>query len=156
MARAIPKKSSNKATQKTPPQRVMCSFSFIIGTTSEALQKAGIPNKQIRWDASKIKTLLIKHNGMTLKTVREIPELLEHPIAVIDSKQNKNSRIVMGDLHDNNGKIVTVVLLLTPTGRKGNQLDIIKVSSAQGRGHIESLFKNEDGSDVPVRYVDKK
>ena len=36
------------------------------------------------------------------------------------------------------------------------QLDIIKVSSAQGRGRIESLFKNEDGSDVPVRYVDKK
>ena len=131
-------------------------FSFVIGTTSEALLEAGIPDKQIRWDSSKIKALLNKHNGMTIETVREIPELLEHPVVVIDSKNNKNSRIVMGDLHDKNGKIVTTVLLLTPTSRKGNQLDIIKVSSAQGRGHIESLFKNEDGSNVPVRFVDKK
>ena len=44
---------------------------------------------------------------------------------------------------DENGKIVTVVLLLTPTSKKGNQLDVIKVSSAQGRGHIESLFKQK-------------
>ena len=131
-------------------------FSFVIGKTSDALKQAKIPDKQIRWDASKIKTLLDKHNGMTIDTIREIPELLENPVVVIDSKQDKNSKIVMGELHDNNGKLVTVVLLLTPTSKKGNQLDVIKVSSAQGRGHIESLFKNEDGSKVPVRYVDKK
>ena len=62
----------------------------------------------------------------------------------------------MGDLHDANGKLVTVVLLLTPTSRKGNQLDVIKVSSAQGRSHIETLFRNKDGSNVKVRFVDKK
>ena len=131
-------------------------FSFVLGTTSDALKQAKVPDKQIRWDASKIKTLLNKHNGMSIETIKQIPELLENPIVVIDSKQDVNSRIVMGDLHDDNGKLVTVVLLLTPTSKKGNQLDIIKVSSAQGRGHIESLFRNEDGSDVTVRFVDKK
>ncbi len=39
---------------------------------------------------------------------------------------------------------------------QGNVLDVIKIASAQGRGHIQSLFKYEDGTDVPVRYVDKK
>ena len=131
-------------------------FSFVVGETSDALQKAGIPKKQIRWDASKIKTLLEKHNGMTIETIKQIPELLEHPIIVIDSKKGANSKIVMGDLYDEHGKIVTAVLLLTPTSKKGNVLDIVKISSAEGRSHIKSLFTAEDGTPIPVRYVDKK
>ncbi len=131
-------------------------FSFVVGETSEALQEAGIPKKQIRWDASKIVALLNKHNGMTIDTIKQIPELLEHPIIVVDSKKDVNSKIVMGDLYDANGKIVTAVLLLTPTSKKGNVLDLIKISSAEGRGHIKSLFTYEDGSNVPVRYINKK
>ena len=131
-------------------------FSFVVGETSEALQKAGIPRKQIRWDASKITTLLKKHSGMTRETVKGIPELLENPVIVIDSKKGDNSKIVMGELYDENGKIVTAVLLLTPTSKKGNVLDLVKISSAEGRSHISSLFMKEDGTPVTVRYVDRK
>lgn len=131
-------------------------FSFVVGETSLALQKAGIPQKQIRWDASKIVKLLSKHGGMTIDTIKQVPHLLENPIIVVDSKQGSNSKIVMGDLYDANGKIVTAVLLLTPTSRKGNVLDLIKLSSVEGRGHIKSLFTYEDGTNVPIRYVDKK
>ncbi len=131
-------------------------FSFVVGNTSKVLKEAGISDKQIRLDATKVKALLEKHSGMTIETISQIPELLEKPIFVIDSKSNENAKIVMGDLYDENGKIVTVVLLLTPTSKKGNQLDIIKISSAEGRSHIESLFKNTDGSNVTVRYMDKK
>ncbi len=131
-------------------------FAFVVGDTSEALQKAGIPRKQIRWDASKIATLLKKHSGMTRETVKGIPELLENPVIVIDSKKGDNSKIVMGELYDENGKIVTAVLLLTPTSKKGNVLDLVKISSAEGRSHIGSLFKKEDGTPVTIRYVDKK
>lgn len=131
-------------------------FSFVVGETSDALQEAGIPKKQIRWDASKIKTLLGKHNGMTIETVKQIPELLENPIIVIDSKKGSNSKIVMGDLYDEHGNVVTAVILLTPTSKKGNVLDILKISSAEGRGHIKSLFTHEDGTPVAVRFVDKK
>lgn len=131
-------------------------FSFVIGETSEALQKAGVPKKEIRWDASKIATLLKKHNGMTTDTLKQIPILLENPIIVIDSKKGENSKIVMGDLYDSHGNIVTAVLLLTPTSKKGSVLNLIKISSAEGRGHIRSLFIHDDGTLVPVRYVDKK
>ena len=136
--------------------RETTGFSFVVGETSEALQIAKVPKKQIRMDSSKIKALLEKHGGMTAEIIKEIPELLENPIVVIDSKKDDNSRIVMGDLYDANGKMVTVVLLLTPTSRKGNVLDIIKISSAEGRGHIQSLFYKDDKSPVTVRYVDKK
>ncbi len=131
-------------------------FSFVVGETSAALQEAGVPKKQIRWDASKIKTLLGKHIGMTLETVKQIPELMERPIVVIDSKKGSNSKIVMGDLYDEHGHIVTAVVLLTPTSKKGNVLEVLKISSAEGRSHINSLFVYEDGTPVAVRYVDKK
>lgn len=131
-------------------------FSFVLGNTSTALQRAGIPNKQIRMDATKISRILSDHSGMSIDTISQIPELLENPVVVLDSKSNSQARIVMGDLYDSNGKVVTTVLLLTPTSKKGNQLDIIKVSSAQGRSHIESLFLNEDGTSVNLRYVNKK
>ena len=136
--------------------RKTIGFSFVMGETSEALQKAGIPKKEIRWDASKISTLLKKHNGMSIDIVKQVPKLLENPIVVIDSKKGENSKIVMGDLYDIHGNIVTAVLLLTPTSKKGTVLNLIKISSAEGRGHIKSLFTKDDGSAVPVRYIDKK
>ena len=131
-------------------------FSFVVGETSNALQEAGIPKRQIRWDASKIATLLNKHKGMSIDVIKQIPQLLELPVIVIDSKKGPNAKIVMGDLYDSNNKVVTAVLLLTPTSKKGNVLELIKISSAEGRGHIKSLFTYDDGTSVPVRYVDKK
>ena len=131
-------------------------FSFVVGETSTALQEAGIPKRQIRWDASKIAALLNKHQGMSIEVIKQIPQLLESPVIVVDSKKNPNAKIVMGDLYDANNKIVTAVLLLTPTSKKGNVLQLIKISSAEGRGHIKSLFTYDDGTAVPIRYVDKK
>ena len=131
-------------------------FSFVLGNTSEALLSAGIPKKQIKLDASKLKKTIEKHTGMTIEVFKQLPQLLENPIVVIDSKQDSNSKIIMGDLYDANGKVVTAVLKLNPSSRKGNILDIIKVSSAEGRSHINSLFQYDDGTTVPIRYKDEK
>lgn len=131
-------------------------FAFVIGRVSKPLLEAGIPNKQIRIDASKVKKTIDKHSGMTMEQFKTIPQLLEEPIFVIESKSDTDSKVVMGDLYDANGKIVTVVLKLSPSSRKGNILDVLKISSAEGRSHINSLFRYEDGTPVKVLYEDKK
>ena len=130
-------------------------FSFVIGTTSKVLQSAGIPNTQIRFDSSKIIKTLNAHKDITIDVIKKIPELLENPIIVCDSKSDVNPKIVLGELYSENDKIVTVVLKLKPSSKKGNELDIIKISSVEGRSHIQSLFKNSDGSYVTIRYTDK-
>lgn len=131
-------------------------FSFVIGKVSKPLLDAGIPNKQIRIDASKIKKTIAKRAGMTMEQFKSIPELLEAPIFIIESKKDADSRVIMGDLYDNNGKVVTVVLKLSPSSRKGNMLDVLKVSSAEGRSHISSLFRYDDGMPVRILYEDTK
>lgn len=131
-------------------------FTFVVGNTSLPLQEAGVPNKQIRMDATKVKTLIEKHEGMDIDVIAGIPELLETPILVVDSKKNANSKLIFGDLYDKKNRPVTVVLLLTPTSKSGNQLDVIKISSAQGRGNTQGLLRHEDGTPVVVRYIDEK
>ncbi len=131
-------------------------FSFNFGYVSDVLKQAGIPDKQIRMDSTKVLKTLRDHPEMTRETIKGLYDLLQDPVVVVDSKSNENARIVMGDLYDEKGKVVTAVLLLTPTTRNDTSLDIIKVMSAEGRSHIQSLFydgKNEKY--IPVRYVNK-
>lgn len=126
-------------------------FSFIVGDTSEALQKAGLPKKQIRWDATKIVDTLNKHDsGMDISVIRNVPSVLENPIIVVDSKTVEGRKVVLGEVYDKNNKLVVVALELNPTSRSGktSYTDIIKIASSQGRSHIQSLLDGE------IRYVD--
>ncbi len=131
-------------------------FSFNFGKPSQVLLDAQIPNKEIRLDATKLLKTLRDHEGITKDTIKGVYDLLQNPIIVIDSKTDDESRIIMGDLKDSFGKTVTTVLLLDPKSNKGNLLDIIKISSIEGRSHISSLFLKDNGELVHVRYADKK
>ncbi len=131
-------------------------FSFNFGKPSNELLRAGIPNYEIRLDATKLKSTLNKHPGLTINEIKNSFETIMNPILVIDSKSNENAKIVLGDLYDIYDKLITVVLLIAPINRKHNRLDIIKISSIQGRSHIYSLFKYANGENVPIRYIDEK
>lgn len=123
--------------------RKTVGFSFIIGNTSDALIKAGVPQKQIRIDATKVKKILEKHSGMDMNIIKGIPELLENPIIVANSNTVENRKVVLGELYDNNNKLVIVALELNPRSKNGNTItNIIKIATAQGRSHIQSLLKN--------------
>ena len=126
-------------------------FSFIVGEPSEAIQMAGVPKKQIRWDATKIKNTLSKHDsGMDIDVIKRVPEILESPIVVVDSKTVEGRKVVLGEVYDNNEKIVVVALELNPSSNSGKTqfTDIIKIATSQGRSHIQSLL------DGKICYVD--
>lgn len=125
-------------------------FSFVVGNTSDALKQAGVPVKQIRWDATKLKKTLNKHvdNGISIDVLKNVPQLLESPIVIVDSRTVADRLIVLGDLYDDFGKVIVVALELNPTNRKGTVLEnIIKIATSQGRSHIQSLLNSN------IRYV---
>lgn len=144
--------SSDFAKQLSSWDKKTIGFSFVLGYSSDALLKAGVPYKQIRWDATKIKNTLEKHseNGIDIKVLEKVPELLENPILIVDSKTVPGRLVVLGELYDNNGKIVVVALELNPKTKKGATLEnIIKIATSQGRSHIQSLLDSE------IRYIDE-
>ncbi len=108
-------------------------FSFRVGTTSKVLQQLGVDNRKIWWDASKIKKIKVDHPAMTDTVIKQVPNILENPILVMESKTKKGSLTLFGEVYDQKNNPVLAVLLLNPTDRGGNSLDILKVASAYGK-----------------------
>ena len=108
-------------------------FQFLIGTTSKPLQSIGINEKSIYWDASKILKIKEKHPAMTDDVIKQVPNILENPILIMDSKTQPGRITLFGDIYDSKGVPVLSILELNPTDRGGHSLDIIKVASAYGK-----------------------
>lgn len=117
---------------------------FHVGTVSEALKSIGVKDNRIIWHSGKIVKILKKHHAMDRNTIKQVPQVLEHPIVVLKS-QNTDSRIVMfGEIMDNAGKPITAVLELMPTSRDGRVLDLNVIASAYGKDHIKSFIGSSD------------
>ena len=108
-------------------------FSFRVGTTSKVLQQLGVDNRKIWWDASKIKKIKVDHPAMTDTVIKQVPNILENPILVMESKTKEGRLTLFGEVYDQKEEPVLAVLLLNPTDRGGNSLNILKVASAYGK-----------------------
>ena len=124
-------------------------YAILVGSTSEVLKSIGVKDKDIFWQAGKLRKILNKHSIanhnaatgegsiMTKEILKQVPQVLEHPIIVLHSDTSRNadyaSRIFMyGDVKDAAGKPVNVSLELLPTDRNGLVVDNIAVLSAYG------------------------
>ncbi|MBQ8649143.1 MAG: hypothetical protein IJ470_03645, partial [Clostridia bacterium] len=128
------------------------NFSFLIGTTSEALKSIGVNNTSIRWDAKKILKIQNEHPAMTDEIIKQVPNILENPVLIMKSKTVEGRLTLFGEVYDNNGSPVLAVLELNPVSRSGKSLDLIKVASAYGKDIALQRFINTS----EVVYTDKK
>ena len=142
-------------------------YAIRVGSTSEVLKSIGVKDKDIFWQAGKLRKILNKHSIanhnaatgegsiMTKEILKQVPQVLEHPIIVLHSDTSRNadyaSRIFMyGDVKDAAGKPVNVSLELLPTDRNGLVVDNIAVLSAYGH---ESYRAGKVGQGE-ILYVD--
>lgn len=116
---------------------------FNIGTTSKALQSIGVKDQNITWDSSKIIKIKNKHAGMTDEVIKQVPQILENPILIMQSIQKGSRVTIFGEIFDVNNNPILAVLELEPTDRKGLVLDEIKLATAYGRlGNSQNLINN--------------
>lgn len=130
-----------------------------VGTTSEALKSIGVKDQTILWNAGKIRKILAKHSdGMTKDIIKQVPQVLEHPIVILHSseeigkQQGKNygGRVYMfGEVRDTTGKLVSVSLELLPTRKNGLLMDNIVITSAYGKGNVQNALNSDQ-----LLYVD--
>lgn len=122
---------------------------FNVGTTSEALKSIGVKDYNIYWDKSKIAKIMGKHSGMTAEVIKEVPQILEHPILVMQSQTVANRITIYGETVDADGTPVLVAMELKPQDKKGEILDFAKIASAYGKNNAQQLIDNSD-----ILYVD--
>jgi len=123
-------------------------FSFVVGRTSEALRSIGVPDKQIRWDASKIKNIKASHKSITDEIIKAVPNIIEYPVLVLESRTVEGRLVCIGEVNTNSGKPVIVVLELNPS-RNGRKIDLIKIASTYGKDGIQNLIEKSK-----ILYVD--
>lgn len=106
---------------------------FYIGKTSSALSSVGVSNKKIFWDGSKIKKIQDKHPAMTDNIIKQVPDILENPVLIMESKTVDGRLTLFGEIYDQNNNPVLAVLELNPNDKNGNSLNVIKIASAYGK-----------------------
>ena len=109
------------------------NFSFKIGTTSEALKSIGVKDSTIVWDASKIIKIKKDHPQMTDSVIKQVPNVLENPIIIMESTTVQGRLTLFGEVYDAENNPVLAVLELNPVSAKGKSLNLIKIASAYGK-----------------------
>jgi len=136
--------------------------SLTVGKTSDTLKSIGVKEQKITWDTSKINETLTKHKYLNDTVLKQIPNLIENPVIVMQSK-SINSRITMfGEVYDGDGLPVMAVLELQPKNRRQTiVLNEIKVVSTHSRKNsnpadIAQTQNMIDTSDILYIEPDKK
>ena len=116
---------------------------FVVGTTSEALQSIGVDPKNIEWDKNKIITIKKEHPAMTDDVIKQVPDILENPILIMQSKQIDSRIVLFGEVFDANDVPVLAVLELNPKVNYKYDLDVLKIASAYGKDTNPQKLINE-------------
>lgn len=88
---------------------------------------------------------------MTDAVIKQVPDVMAKPVAVMRSRMVSDRFTMFGDLFDDNGAPVLVVLDPNPTINGSYDVDVIGISSAYGKDTQGQRFI--DNSDV--LFVDK-
>ena len=131
-------------------------FSFVMGDTPEYLANLEvmgrkIGKKQVRIDATKIKSIMADHPEMTIDVIKNLPYLLNAPILVLDSKTVPGRLVLFGEVYAK-GKPVMMAIEINPSTRRGTStyVDVIKIASAYTRSNTQNLINNSN-----IRYIEQ-
>lgn len=125
------------------------AVSLYVGTTSDALKSIGVPDSRITWDTKKIQRIKGKHPNMTDAVLKQVPQIIENPVLIMQSKTAESRLTMFGTVVDENGTPVLAVLELKPKNRKGIELDELKIASAYGKDGAQGLIDSSD-----ILYID--
>lgn len=106
---------------------------FRVGEVSKPLLSVGIPNTDIWFDQSKAAKQLLEKGEITKAVIKQIPEILQHPIAISESYDN--TVMIFGQVFDANSNPIVVALRVNSTKRRNSITLVNKIRSVGSRSH---------------------
>ena len=97
-----------------------------VGTTSKALQSIDVPDMNIYWWSNSIKHAQEIHPEISDDVIKQVPDLIENPIIVMESKTQPNSITILGEVYGDNGIPVMAALRFTPN-KDGVHIDKLEI-----------------------------
>lgn len=134
---------------------------FILGSTGNVFQGLGAIESDVYMLSDKVNTIFKDHPEMTVKEIKNLPEILENPVLVLASRNlgrgtRKNTRLtVFGMVKAQNKLPVMVALDLHPVENNLYIADMQKVVSAYTKdGSPTAAMNLIENSDI--LYADKE
>ena len=120
---------------------------FSLGSPSEVLRAAGVPDMPMKLYGSKLLKKIKKH-GFDKVALRDLPRAVANPIAVFNNRKQEGNRAILTELHTEQGNVLVAIDL-----GKGADVDFNVVSSVFGKGKngvVEWINKRQ------FTYVDEE
>ncbi len=134
----------NKWVENGRPDRQ----TLTVGKTSEALKSINVKDQEIKWDTSKINASLKKHKYLNDGILKQIPNLLENPIIVMQAKEFDSRITMFGEVYDTDGLPIMAVLELLPTNRQGtvvlDEIKLVSTHSRKDKGNVSSMAQTQN------------
>lgn len=117
--------------------------SVTIGKTPEILQSLGAPNLPLTMTQNTARKIAYpegylggKHN-LGIPALKSLPQQLDNPLAVLQSKTQPDSFVVLTEWNDTNGNPVVAAVHMN---KRGVIEDVNALASAYGKRNLESLL----------------
>lgn len=133
---------------------------FILGSTGSVLQGLGAIESDVYILSEKIKKIFNDHPEISIKEIKNIPEILENPVLVLASRNsarvaNNTRLVVFGMVKADNKLPVAVTFDLSPVENRVYLSDMQKVVSAYTKDRSQFATKNLV-QNSEVLYADDK
>lgn len=134
---------------------------YSLGRPSEVLLAAGIPDLPIELAASRLglkaSAEYESNHPFELGEVMNLPEAIQHPIAVFDSKTRVGSKVILVELKDRNGNNFVVAMNTNvPKSRYSKaSIQINDIRSIYPKDNVRDIVGWISRGDL-LRYADKK
>lgn len=114
---------------------------FSLGMPSIALLSGGVPNLPIELEADRLrKKSKQKEHPFDLSTIKNLPQAIANPIAVFDSKQGADSKIILTEISDGKKNFVVAIRTATNVQRGREVLMVNDVRSLHPRDSYQIIY----------------
>ncbi|MDR0819428.1 MAG: hypothetical protein LBN43_07650 [Oscillospiraceae bacterium] len=122
---------------------------FVIGMPVEALLSIGVPSQRIIINKSKIVSVMNEHN-LSSDIMLKLPEVVNNPVMILESRTQKDSFVLYGELYDELGRAIMVSLRTNLYESSLREL-FNKITSVYVKDNTQRFISNSK-----LIYTDKK
>ena len=135
------------------------SHIYRLGRPGEALRAAGVPDLPIELSAARLAEKAspdyTNHHPFALEEVENLPQAMQHPVAIFDSKTQPGSKVVLTELQHNGTNFVVAIKAATKKTAGRRVIEINSIRSVYPKDYVQDIVNWINREDL-LRWADKE
>ncbi|POY42905.1 phage tail tape measure protein [Avibacterium endocarditidis] len=123
-----------------------------VGTTPDVLKMLGLPDVKVTIHGATFKKVMQDKHHITAETLKQLPQQINNPVAVMRSSTENNGYVVLTELIENVNGANKPVIAALHLKQDANGLELINIASVYGRNHSQI----QRGLDNDLLYLNKE